>query len=660
MSKNQYDKIDKLVQQKLQDFEVDFNEIDWEEMDKMLDNQLADGADDAHPVDQIVQDSMKGLELPFDEGNWAAMEAMLDQQPHSVDGLVQQKLKGHEVDFVEGHWKEMETMLDDRLPLYASLLNNRALRGILGVAALLFVCWGGWYLSDKAQLTDQSIQTPEANERIEKTLVDEKEPVELNGGEEAVEHANVEHLPSNEKIEFTKEEMTKLTAGVNTNELSEKTENTKNTRTDRSKEVKNTKASKGQSKNLSVQTAKTDLPGLKAETKEETYKAIQTKSLENVEQAVRKSEKATVYEYETVMETRTSETINPYETAYSTEPPIGTNALDAAESDASNQQKQNVLANVEGESSEMLEPSQGNDNAMDNLEGVDMEYLASNELLLELPSEQRFIPILPVSPKDYLPVEGKLRVGVASSFDLNYVDKLVDSKTSYTTGLMIELDSKPISIETGVYVSNKIFQSDDVENVPYIVGNILNSEAQYVTVEIPVLAKLQTRDDKRFRAHIFGGHSVYVPIKEKHFFVSDLDASNLSFSNSYDPVPNTANYESFSPDDEVFASTGSEIFDTRDGEFTQEDSNLSAFAETTGGTVAALPQEGRTKPFWGILNVGAGVSYKIGRKHKIALDAQYKTSLTELAYDMRVKNYEVTNFKHFKSLGLRVSWLYEL
>jgi len=72
MKNKDFDSIDKLAQEALSNFEVEFDSMDWLQMQSKLREEKS--------IDQVAKDALEDYEVPFDAKDWARLEQQLDKK----------------------------------------------------------------------------------------------------------------------------------------------------------------------------------------------------------------------------------------------------------------------------------------------------------------------------------------------------------------------------------------------------------------------------------------------------------------------------------------------------------------------------------------------------------------------------------------------------
>jgi|GEM_PF-6020723 len=579
------------------------------------------------------------------------------KEKNQIDEIIKNGLKNFEPDFNDLHWDEMETMLDKEHPVPGSVFTKyrKYFYSFSALLLLLFVGYfiGSYFINNK-NISNNFSSAKSGNLAVSSSNSSSKTNSNFN--------SNI-NTSSKSDLETVVAENTITESAVKSNEgISEKAQE---------KNALNTEAlnieipSKTSGQNADV---------LDIEIPSNTNNGQNTDVLEiEVPSNTNNSQNTDVLDIEVPSNTNNGQNTEVLEI----EVPSNTNSnqntktldINNVPSNNNEQNKDDLNNNIEGNKIPKVETPQSIDELADlntgflknireentelaYLDGKFLDMIEEDEVLVALEAKKAE-PSFRSLPKMKRPKLLGLGIGALGSLEMNYVDQLNNSQLGNSQGVLVEYNFGQIfSLETAFILSNKIYQSKNVNNVPYVVGNIENSQVKYSMIEIPLLARFKFRKNKAFQPHIGTGHSVYIPRKEKYFFVSDLEVEQ-EYENDYTPESETENFESFEdPRDPRAESEGSNIFEDQDRTLT-----------STGDVeseISALPMEQKSGPFWGIVNLSVGFDWRIARNHKLRLEGQFKSSINKLSYDLRVSDYPVSNEKHYKSLGARLSYVLNL
>jgi len=135
---------EKIIREKLQQLESDFNPMHWEEMEHRLNTEAAPEGNmrEQNSLDDLVSDKLRNLEVSFTPGHWALMDEQLDAAFSSpeiddvyLDGVAFDNLNNLNSPYNSDHWALMSKRLDDVF----SIRHNVHRYKIIEVALLLFL-----------------------------------------------------------------------------------------------------------------------------------------------------------------------------------------------------------------------------------------------------------------------------------------------------------------------------------------------------------------------------------------------------------------------------------------------------------------------------------------------------------------------------------------
>lgn len=114
------DGIDNTFREALQSFSVAFNPSDWSQMENTLDEIY---------VDQSIKNALEGVEVPLNASHWAMMENTLDQL--YVDQPVKDTIQDFEAAFNPDDWAKMEEQLDRKKHLYPHIWLYKSIEAVV-------------------------------------------------------------------------------------------------------------------------------------------------------------------------------------------------------------------------------------------------------------------------------------------------------------------------------------------------------------------------------------------------------------------------------------------------------------------------------------------------------------------------------------------------
>lgn len=114
------DGIDNTFREALQSFSVAFNPSDWSQMENTLDEIY---------VDQSIKNALEGVEVPLNISHWAMMENTLDQI--YIDQPVKDTLQNFEATFNPDDWAKMEEQLDRKKHLYPHIWLYKSIEAVV-------------------------------------------------------------------------------------------------------------------------------------------------------------------------------------------------------------------------------------------------------------------------------------------------------------------------------------------------------------------------------------------------------------------------------------------------------------------------------------------------------------------------------------------------
>lgn len=633
-----------------------------------------------HNIDDLFKKGLEDHKAPFDESGWEGMEALLNTQVPPIDAFVKKSLQTpQDIEFDSKHWDEMEQMLDDEQPVGSWIgagigagMSNGLYRNVFkyaSAAAILLLIGTGWYFwqGNNSNIVED-VNKPSATERLEKnaqvedakSVILEEIPVEQEGKEleqnkEAVKDGNKDSKKDSKKDGDKKTD--KKTDKKPVNKTINKAEgvrgNTNNAnRISNSKEQSTTeaiqvKSQKGKQKFDSQNNTKSNTTDDtqkntdKKDSKEDIRIIEFKKEVESLKEQQKKQEQKKDREVEPVLAQ-----VSPSQTKLKED----NRYLDENEATKSLDSKVDMafeeLVKLDGKFSEISSEKDITDLTVESILPIKIR-----------PLENIFPTLVPKSSKR------KTGIGLVASFDVNFTDRLGDSQASYTAGILgnYKLNDKWL-LETGVLWSEKSFKTTDLNTPPYVVGNAIGAERKLSILEIPLAVKYIFNKKSRTQVLAGLGHSVYVPLNEKYYFQTDGDVSNLNFSNSYNARSTPSSYESFELNEvrnNNLNPTGSDIFNADESASLMDSNNFGNDIQSIGD-VAVLPLAEKSGPLWGIVNLALGVKHRLGKRHSINVEAQYKTSINRRLYDLKIADYAPANHKYYQSLGLRVGWALEL
>ena len=135
---------EKIIREKLQHLESDFNPTHWEAMEHRLNTEAAPEGNmrEQDSLDELVSDKLRNLEVSFAPGHWEAMEQQLDAAFSSpevedvyLDGVAYDNLSNLNSPYNPDHWALMSKRLDEVF----SLRHNVHKYKIIEAALLLFL-----------------------------------------------------------------------------------------------------------------------------------------------------------------------------------------------------------------------------------------------------------------------------------------------------------------------------------------------------------------------------------------------------------------------------------------------------------------------------------------------------------------------------------------
>ena len=135
---------EKIIREKLQQLESDFNPMHWEEMEHRLNTEAAPEGNmrEQDSLDELVSDKLRNLEVSFTPSHWALMDEQLDaafSNPEIddvyLDGVAYDNLNNLNSPYNPDHWALMSKRLDDVF----SIRHNVHRYKIIEVALLLFL-----------------------------------------------------------------------------------------------------------------------------------------------------------------------------------------------------------------------------------------------------------------------------------------------------------------------------------------------------------------------------------------------------------------------------------------------------------------------------------------------------------------------------------------
>ena len=575
---------------------------------------------------------------------------------NKIDDIFKKSLASYEVDFNEKHWEEMDALLDAEAPVPGSWFSRNRKYFFFLSAFLIFLLVG--YLG-----INQVKNTPQNQNTVKSSLINNP----LNIGKvnnQVKDQAKVEAVDTKtstdiEVMEASIDANKKSSNGatmLNANESNASEEALELPAISKNKK-ENTQTNK-QDANNTTDIDESAVPGANA-VKTDLSKSNSILPKQNKANNKELDKKPVVKEMinvvaEVDVESETESNIeNELATVYKNETSNDNQSFDRSSDQVGNQNIEAAVSENDLESisnAVALPVSENGLETISALTGLEVA-LEEEELMADILSKKETRPF--VAPKIIRSNTG-FGIGALASGEVNYVDDVENNRFGHSQGLFLEYNlGNVVSLESAFILSSKTFQSDDVNNVPYVVGNVEKSQVKYSFIEIPLLARFKFRKNKKFQPHVGGGHSVYIARKEKYFFVTDLEVDE-SFENDYNPTPSTSNYESFE-DSRNLDSEGSNIFASQPESQSQQ-------AQERSGDVAALPQNQKSAPFFGIINFSAGFDMSLGKnaQHTLRMEGQFKSSINKLAYDLRIADYPVSNQKRYKSLGARLSYIYHL
>lgn len=148
-----FDAIDKMARDALNNFEVEFNLNDWDRMQDKLDgvgefdntfrealqtfsvafnpsdwSQMENTLDEIY-VDQSIKNALEGVEVPLNASHWAMMENTLDKI--YVDQPVKDVIQNFEAAFNPEDWEKMEEQLDRKKHLYPHIWLYKSIEAVV-------------------------------------------------------------------------------------------------------------------------------------------------------------------------------------------------------------------------------------------------------------------------------------------------------------------------------------------------------------------------------------------------------------------------------------------------------------------------------------------------------------------------------------------------
>ena len=571
------------------------------------------------------------------------------KEKNQIDEIIKNGLKNFEPDFNELHWDEMEAMLDKEHPVPGSVF-TRYRKYFYSFSALFLLLIVGYFIgiSKKNISTNLSsnVNTSSVIQSSSSSSVNTKANI-TSSSKSDLETVATENASARDAKEFSKSDSKEEQGVKNSNNKNNTSNHDQN---DQKKEVVNSTISNSTNySNLNAHAITGQREVVKSEASLSANAIDQSKIGNNKNN---QSNDALNINIETPYIPNSNSSIQ------------NTDALDIEFPSNNNGQINNGNNEFEDDAAPNVETLHSIDELADlntdflgkikeeytelsNLEGKFSDIVEGDELLVSLEAK-KIKPGLRYLPKTKRPVLLGLGFGGLSSLEMNFVDKLDNSQLGNSQGVFVEYNfGKIFGIEMAFVLTNKIYQSTDVNDVPYVPGDIENSQIKYSMIEIPLLARFKFRKNKAFQPHIGTGHSVYIPRKEKYFFVADLELDE-EYENDYDHELETGNFESVDPRDPRVET--SEIFVQDRG------------PSSSTGVVEPelLPMEEMSGPLWGIINLSAGFDWRFARNHKLRLEGQFKSSINKLVYDLRVADYGVSNKKRYKSLGARLSYVLSL
>ncbi len=582
------------------------------------------------------------------------------KEQYNIDDIFKAGLKNFEPEFNELHWEEMDAMLDAEHPVPGNFF-SRYSKYFYSFSALFLVLAVGYIIGSYAYKNSQ-LKSNNSNVKAGVSSfgnIDSKNNKAINSDKNIQVNQSIV-----KKAEIEKEGNADVSNG--------QPANLKDTQLEQKAEVENTSTNPKNNNDRN-----SDLPAENAAPNSKHNTNNNSRTVDQINSPANNSVEEQVEDSKNDLQTAEQDSDKNNQTAEEQSDVVIDNAevaaLDVNEGIQNDSEieltaiynelaeNENSEVNARFKNTNIVNALVANDvvadniNSIESLEGKFTDFVEVEENLIALQTKN-FEQELTDLPKVKKPLFKGLGIGVLGSWEMNYVDNVNNNRVGNSQGLLVQYDfGKVFSLETAFILTKKAFQSRNVNNVPYVVGNIENSQVKYSFIEIPLLARFNFRKNKKFRPHLGGGHSVYIPKKEKYFFVTDLVVDE-NYANDYNPAPETSNYESFEDtrDTRNLESEGSNIFDEA-----QSRGEASSMAEQTEA-VAVLPLEEKSGPFFGIVNFSAGFDLDIARKHTIRLEGQFKSSINKLAYDLRIADYPISNEKRYKSLGGRVSYIYKM